>query len=268
MAEVLRGAVRSTVPGSRSCAPTPSTPRRPRDEGTAPSSSSAGLSAAPSSIPARAPWIELLERLGQSRVAEFEARALAADAALADHPGLAVSIASCSTPRACACRVARRGGAGLDGAPASSKGRPRRARRRAAQDPRKAIGRGREGPLRHRRQGDRRPRDARDRRGSSASLPRRGGVPRPDRADVTGWRARALALTGDTAGAVQALEQVLRFDASAADEARLADHCVRARAARSPAPRTSRTPTAPSRTSWRAPVSRSGARARSCTASP
>ena len=51
----------------------------------------------------------------------------------------------------------------------------------------------------------------------------------PDRADVNGWRARALALTGDTAGAVQALEQVLRFDASAADEARLADH-LRARA--------------------------------------
>ncbi|MEC8495738.1 MAG: tetratricopeptide repeat protein, partial [Planctomycetota bacterium] len=44
----------------------------------------------------------------------------------------------------------------------------------------------------------------------------------PDRADVNGWRARALALTGDVAGAIEALEHVLRFDASAADEARLA----------------------------------------------
>lgn len=192
------------------------------------------LSAAPSSIPARALRIELLERLGQSRVAELEARALAADAALADHPGLAVSIAlwlDASEPaRAALLDAARRGGSTAprslqQGAAAARAGGEQREilleryRERVAKDPfdigaRVTVARA----MLATGDADR----ARAFLDEAASLA-------PDRADVNGWRARALALTGDTAGAVQALEQVLRFDASATDEARLADH-LRARA--------------------------------------
>ncbi len=192
------------------------------------------LTAEPASIPARALRIELLERLGQGRVAEFEARALAADAALTDHPGLAVMVAlwidAAEPARAALLSAAQRGGSTvprsleLEAAAASSGDEAReilfeRYREKVAKEPfdvsaRVAVARA----LLAAGEADR----ARAFLDEAASLA-------PDRADVNGWRARALALTGDVAGAIEALEHVLRFDASAADEARLADF-LRARA--------------------------------------
>ncbi|MEE2938968.1 MAG: DUF3857 domain-containing protein [Planctomycetota bacterium] len=193
------------------------------------------LLAEPASIPARALRVDLLESLGQGRAAEFEARALAADAALADHPGPAVAIAlwldAAEPARAVLLDAAGRGGSTvprsleLEAAAARSDEEARdilfvRYQEKVAKEPfdvsaRVAVARA----LLATGDADR----ARAFLDEAASLA-------PDRTDVNGWRARALALTGDTAGAIEALERVLRFDASAADEARLADH-LRARGA-------------------------------------
>ena len=192
------------------------------------------LLAEPGSVPARALRIDLLESLGQGRVAEFEARALAADAALADHPGLAVTIAlwldTAEPARAALLDAARRGGSTVPGSLEQEA-----AAARSGEEAREILFE------RYREKVAREPFDVSARVAIARALLATGDADRarayldeaaslaPDRTDVNGWRARALALTGDTAGAIEALEHVLRFDASAADEARLADH-LRARA--------------------------------------
>lgn len=186
------------------------------------------LAANPGSVPARVLRIELLEELGQSRVAEFEARALAADTALPVFPGLAVEVALWLDPgepeREALLAAATQGGSTVPGdleieARTATSGEE--ARRVLLERYREAVT---EDPY-----------DVAARVAVARTLLATGDAARalafldeaaslaPNRADVNGWRARALALTGDDAGAVEALEQVLRFDASATDEARLAD---------------------------------------------
>lgn len=186
------------------------------------------LARTPDSVPGRALRIALLEQHGQSRVAEFEARQLCADPDLEAYPGHALDAAlwldAVEPDRRRVMDAARRAGSPAPGE-----------LERAAEASRSDEGFERILMEEYESSVAANPYDIRARLAVSRTLLARGDARRalayldeaaslaPNRSDVNAWRARALALLGDDAAAVEALEVVLRFDPSANDEARLAD---------------------------------------------